>query len=121
MTDEERAAAVGRITSLSTKDDSHGIDVAALTGWIMHTAKMTAPPLDIVLVNSWCLLDGIDEAFIRKIVSRMAGSSRGAIRQMRYFDGEIRRGHEADIAKSSADMRYFDRVIRDHAPPCTTH
>jgi hypothetical protein len=85
--------------------------VAELTGEIMRRAKMTAPPVDLVLAERWVAM-GVDKQLILETVTRMAAGARGSIRAFRYFDAEICRQHEAKAAAKNAEIDEFRRIAR---------
>ncbi len=111
---DERARLVAGLDI--TDRDGPDVDaavVASLTGHIMREARMTAPPVDIVLVGSWLRLGGTPE-MIRATTTRMAAVARGGVRGMRYFDGEIRRQIEAETAAEDSTIAHFKRISARH-------
>lgn len=116
MTDAERAEAAAKIASIAERAEVPEGAVQRVVGEVMRRAKMTAPPVDLVLIETW-LAKGIDEELILDTVTRMAAGARGPIRQMRYFDAELRRQHEAKGSAEEADIAHFRKIAaRARAP-----
>lgn len=112
LSDEDRGRMAANVANLSQVDiGGRSIDKSKLIARLMKIANMVAPPHDLVLVDSWLALP-MDPNEIVKIATRMATTSRGSIRQMRYFDAEIRRVHEATATASDDQLDEFAAIRR---------
>lgn len=112
LSTEERAELVRRTSPVDRPPIDPKVDVAALTGKIMQASKMTAPPSDLVLVESWLALGADPERDILPTVIRMAAVARSPVRGMRYFDAEMRRLIEARAASEAENITHFRNIAR---------
>jgi hypothetical protein len=90
--------------------------IAKLTGEIMRRAKMTAPPIDLVLVERWLAL-GIDEERSCRSSPGCPPTPDGSIRAFRYFAAEIKRQHEAKGSADEAQLAEFKRISQRAQSP----
>lgn len=101
-----------RATDIADHGPPLEVDVAALLRRVMTEARMTAPPTDLVLVESW-IRYGASEDLVVDTVRRMASQAKTPPRQMRYFDAEIRRLVDATGAEDAELIAKYQRIARE--------
>lgn len=110
--DNDERERLVRATDIADHGPPLEVDIAALLRRVMTEARMTAPPTDLVLVESW-IRYGASEDLVVDTVRRMASQAKSPPRQMRYFDAEIRRLVDATGAEDAELIAKYERIARE--------